>query len=225
MWGCGGHTRLVPRITKYCKHHPLWGLPRGSSAGNCPWPGRWGCKRKGGLSCPVLHLPWGWGPLWLLYCRPGTRMGGESFVKSECHENCYISLKAKKPITREPRIKPFKSDLSSMVSVHHHQKGHRFKEGKKEGKACPGKEACPAFPQPPPCPALLAAKPGTVGLRPLAGRKPPALGLRILSRTSRIVPTSLHPQRSYGANGIVGLSPSSVVQAWAYLTPLPGSHP
>lgn len=148
-------------------------------------------------------------------------MGGESFVNSECDENYCISLKAKEPSTGGPRIKPFKNDLSSMVSVHHHPKGHRFKEG----KACPGREACPAFPQPPPCPALLAAKPGTVGLRHLAGRKPPALGLRILSRTSRIVLTSLHPQRSCGTNGMVGLSPSSVLQAWAYLTPQPRSHP
>ena len=71
-------------------------------------------------------------------------------MNSECDENCCISLKAKEPITSGPRIKPFKNDLSSVV--HHCLKGHRVKEG----RAGSDKEAYPAFPQPPPHPALLA---------------------------------------------------------------------
>lgn len=87
---------------------------------------------------PFLCLGTG-GLLEPLCFQPGARAGGESFVNSECDENCCICPKARKPITGESRIKAFRNNLSLSTSAHHHLEGQAL------------------LPQPPPCPVLLAS--------------------------------------------------------------------
>lgn len=116
------------------------GFSQGSLARSCP-----GQRNMAALSCLCLG---GRGLPEPLSCQPGARTGGESFVNSECDENCCICPKAREPITCEPGFRPFKNDLSPSVSVHHRLEGHRSRG-----------RGGPPLPQPPSCPVLLAAKP------------------------------------------------------------------
>lgn len=85
--------------------------------------------------------------------------------------------------------------------------------------------ADPHCSQPPSCPMLLAAKPGTVGLRGLAGRGSPALCLRTPSRNSPLC----RPRWSSFAVLFwcrwQGGADSFILQVWAFPTPPPGSPP